>query len=41
MIIWLLALLLLSISIYVVYRISLSENTKDEDLQTQNYTFKI
>jgi len=41
MLIWLLALLMLSISIYVVYRLSFSSNTKEEDFQDQHYTFKI
>ena len=41
MLIWLLALLLLSISIYVVYRISFSDNTKEVDLPDHHYTFKI
>jgi hypothetical protein len=41
MLIWLLALLLLSISIYAVYRLSFSRDTKETDSHSNHYTFKI
>lgn len=41
MLIWLLVLLLLSISIYTVYRFSLADETKEFDKNDCHYTFKI
>ncbi len=41
MLVWLLALLLLSISIYVVYRFALGSDTKEIDSHSHHYTFKI
>jgi len=41
MIVWLLALLLLTLSIYVVYRISFSSKKRDKSTTNHHYTFKI
>lgn len=41
MLIWLLALLLLTLSTYIVYRLSFSKKKEEEHETEHHYTFKI
>jgi len=41
MLVWLLALLLLSLSIYIIYRYAFHDKKLDNKHKNQHYTFKI
>ncbi len=41
MLVWLLALLLLTLSIYVIYRFTFSPKKANKKHENQHYTFKI